>query len=118
MRLVSSRNGAPSFTTEGMLDVAGTKARLTPFVATLSQAGIRVSLFIDPDPRQVEAAKAVGAPVIELHTGAYCEAEVAPGACKSCSAWSPRPFSRRNSASNVTPVTGWASRRWARLRRY
>ncbi|HVA14132.1 MAG TPA: pyridoxine 5'-phosphate synthase [Stellaceae bacterium] len=62
-------------TTEGGLDVAGATARLTPFVASLSQAGIRVSLFIDPDPGQVEAAKAVGAPVVELHTGAYCEAE-------------------------------------------
>jgi pyridoxine 5-phosphate synthase len=62
-------------TTEGGLDVAGAMARLAPFIAALSQAGIRVSLFIDPDPRQVEAAKAVGAPVIELHTGAYCEAE-------------------------------------------
>ena len=62
-------------TTEGGLDVAGAIAKLTPFVATLAQAGIRVSLFIDPDPCQVDAAKAVGVPVIELHTGAYCEAE-------------------------------------------
>jgi pyridoxine 5-phosphate synthase len=62
-------------TTEGGLDVAGATARLAPFVAALSQAGIRVSLFIDPDKRQVEAVKAVGAPVVELHTGAYCEAE-------------------------------------------
>jgi pyridoxine 5-phosphate synthase len=62
-------------TTEGGLDVAGAVARLAPFVAALSHAGIRVSLFIDPEQRQVEAAKAVGAPVVELHTGAYCEAE-------------------------------------------
>ncbi len=62
-------------TTEGGLDVAGATARLKPFIAQLAQAGIRVSLFIDPEPRQIEAAKAVGAPVIELHTGAYCEAE-------------------------------------------
>lgn len=62
-------------TTEGGLDVAGAVARLKPFVATLCQAGIRVSLFIDPEPRQVEAAAAVDAPVVELHTGAYCEAE-------------------------------------------
>jgi pyridoxine 5-phosphate synthase len=62
-------------TTEGGLDVAGMAAPLTPFVAALSEAGIRVSLFIDPDRAQVEAARAVGAPVIELHTGAYCEAE-------------------------------------------
>jgi pyridoxine 5-phosphate synthase len=61
-------------TTEGGLDVAGTRRRLTPFVRTLTRAGIRVSLFIEPDPRQLDAAKAVGAPVVELHTGAYCEA--------------------------------------------
>jgi pyridoxine 5-phosphate synthase len=62
-------------TTEGGLDVAGAAARLVPFIATLVQAGIRVSLFIDPDSKQIDAAKAVGAPVIELHTGAYCAAE-------------------------------------------
>jgi pyridoxine 5-phosphate synthase len=62
-------------TTEGGLDIAGATTRLAPFVVQLSQAGIRVSLFIDPEPKQIEAAKAVGAPVIELHTGAYCEAE-------------------------------------------
>ena len=62
-------------TTEGGLDVAGAASRLAPFVARLSQAGIRVSLFIDPVPTQLEAAKAVGAPVIELHTGAYCDTE-------------------------------------------
>ena len=62
-------------TTEGGLDVAGAAARLAPFVAQLAQAGIRVSLFIDPEPKQLAAAKAVSAPVVELHTGAYCEAE-------------------------------------------
>ena len=62
-------------TTEGGLDVVGAASRLAPFVARLSQAGIRVSLFIDPVPTQLEAAKAVGAPVIELHTGAYCDTE-------------------------------------------
>ncbi len=62
-------------TTEGGLDVAGAPTRLAPFVGQLTQAGIRVSLFIDPEPKQLEAAQAVGAPVVELHTGAYCEAE-------------------------------------------
>jgi pyridoxine 5-phosphate synthase len=62
-------------TTEGGLDVAGATSRLAPFIAQLAQAGIRVSLFIDPAPKQLEAAKAVGAPVVELHTGAYCDAE-------------------------------------------
>ncbi len=67
-------------TTEGGLDVAGVTDRLASFAAQLSQAGIRVSLFIDPEPKQLEAAKTVGAPVVELHTGAYCEAE---GAARS-----------------------------------
>jgi pyridoxine 5-phosphate synthase len=62
-------------TTEGGLDAAGAVTRLAPFVGQLAQAGIRVSLFIDPEPKQLESAKAVGAPVVELHTGAYCEAE-------------------------------------------
>ena len=61
-------------TTEGGLDAAGGIERLRPMVAALGNAGVRVSLFIEPDPRQLEAAAAVGAPVVELHTGAYCEA--------------------------------------------
>ncbi|CAA7613759.1 pyridoxine 5'-phosphate synthase [Magnetospirillum sp. SS-4] len=62
-------------TTEGGLDVAGNLATLTPMVGRLADAGIRVSMFIEADPRQLDAARAVGAPVVELHTGAYCEAE-------------------------------------------
>jgi pyridoxine 5-phosphate synthase len=58
-------------TTEGGLDVAGQRASLAPVVAALSAAGIRVSMFIDPDPAQLEASAAIGAPVVELHTGAY-----------------------------------------------
>ncbi len=58
-------------TTEGGLDAAGQTASLRPIVAGLAAAGIRVSLFIDPDPAQVAAAAALGAPVVELHTGAY-----------------------------------------------
>ncbi len=61
-------------TTESGLDVIGAEARLRPVVAALAERGIRVSLFVDPEPRQLEAAKAVGAPVVELHTGSYCEA--------------------------------------------
>ncbi len=61
-------------TTEGGLDVAAHVAVLTPFVARLRDAGIRVSLFIDPDESQVEAAARIGAPVVELHTGTYAEA--------------------------------------------
>jgi len=67
-------------TTEGGLDADGGKAHLTHFIDRLVEAGIRVSLFIDPEPRQLEAAKLLGAPVVELHTGAYAEANHAdPG---------------------------------------
>ena len=62
-------------TTEGGLEVARGHNHLVPFVRRLADAGIRVSLFIEADPRQLEAAVALGAPVVELHTGAYCEAE-------------------------------------------
>ncbi len=61
-------------TTEGGLEVAGDLARISDVSARLKNAGIRVSLFIEPDERQVRAAKAAGAPVIELHTGTYAEA--------------------------------------------
>ena len=61
-------------TTEGGLDVASSFDRVSAAVQTLSAAGIRVSLFIDPDDRQLDAARATGAPVVEIHTGAYAEA--------------------------------------------
>jgi len=61
-------------TTEGGLDVVGQAKYLTPVVHSLTDAGIRVSLFVEPDLRQLDAAVAIGAPVVELHTGAYCEA--------------------------------------------
>lgn len=60
-------------TTEGGLDAAGQFSHLAPMVRQLSTAGIRVSLFIEPSPVQLDAAKALGAPVVELHTGRYCE---------------------------------------------
>lgn len=59
-------------TTEGGLAVAGHEARIAPVVKALSDAGIRVSLFIEPSEDQVEAAAAVGAQVVEFHTGRYC----------------------------------------------
>jgi len=62
-------------TTEGGLDVVGQFAGLKPLVGRLMDAGIRVSMFIEADPKQLDASKALGAPVIELHTGAYCDAE-------------------------------------------
>lgn len=61
-------------TTEGGLDVAGQEAFIAPFVKSLSDLGVRVSLFVDPEFKQIEAAKRAGAPVIEIHTGAYHEA--------------------------------------------
>ena len=62
-------------TTEGGLDAAGQHNRLAPIVARLSDAGIRVSLFIAPEERQIEAAMRLRAPVVELHTGEYAHAE-------------------------------------------
>lgn len=61
-------------TTEGGLRVAGNEKRLRDVVMQLSDAGIRVSLFIDPDPAEIAASAAVGATVVELHTGTYAEA--------------------------------------------
>jgi pyridoxine 5-phosphate synthase len=60
-------------TTEGGLDVFGQSARIGDAVQALGKSGIRVSLFIDPDPVQIEAAHRAGAPVIELHTGTYAD---------------------------------------------
>jgi pyridoxine 5-phosphate synthase len=61
-------------TTEGGLDAAGGHNHLQHFVGRLHDAGSRVSLFVEPDPRQLEAAVKLGAPVVELHTGAFCDA--------------------------------------------
>lgn len=60
-------------TTEGGLDVAGEEARLADFIGPLREAGCRVSLFIGHDPRQIEASARIGAAVVELHTGAWCD---------------------------------------------
>jgi pyridoxine 5-phosphate synthase len=61
-------------TTEGGLDAARQHNHLSPIVRSLSAAGIRVSLFVEPAKEQLDAAKSLGAPVVELHTGAYCDA--------------------------------------------
>jgi pyridoxine 5-phosphate synthase len=63
-------------TTEGGLDVVGQHNALAPFIAALNDAGIRVSLFISADERQIETAAKLRAPVIEIHTGAWCDAMV------------------------------------------
>ncbi len=61
-------------TTEGGLEVAREENRIAHFIAPLREAGCRVSIFIAADRRQIEAAARIGAPVVELHTGAYCDA--------------------------------------------
>lgn len=62
-------------TTEGGLDVAANVAALRETCGRLGEAGIRVSLFVDPEPRQLDTAAQLGVPVVELHTGAYAEAQ-------------------------------------------
>ncbi|ESQ16326.1 MAG TPA: pyridoxine 5'-phosphate synthase [Chromatiaceae bacterium] len=62
-------------TTEGGLDVVSHQDQLQDFCAMLAEAGVRVSLFIDADPRQLDAAMEVGAPVVEIHTGQYADAQ-------------------------------------------
>ncbi len=69
-------------TTEGGLDIVGGREHLAPRIATLTEAGIRVSLFVEPDEAVMDAAHALGAPVVELHTGSYCEAAVAGNSAK------------------------------------
>jgi pyridoxine 5-phosphate synthase len=64
-------------TTEGGLDIVGGRGHLAPRIRALAEAGIRVSLFVEPEPAVMEAARDLGAPVVELHTGSYCEAAVA-----------------------------------------
>jgi pyridoxine 5-phosphate synthase len=84
-------------TTEGGLDVAGQLARVREAATRLREAGVRVALFIDPDREQVEAAYAAGAPVIELHTGAYAEATGAAAATE---------FERLRSAAQLAAGLG------------
>ncbi|HEX3950825.1 MAG TPA: pyridoxine 5'-phosphate synthase [Steroidobacteraceae bacterium] len=84
-------------TTEGGLDVLGQKERVRDTVAALAASGIRVSLFIDPNVAQIEAARAAGAPVIELHTGAYADAA---GGARA------REFERLRTAAKVAASLG------------
>ncbi len=82
-------------TTEGGIDAAGQFERLSPIVAQLREAGVRVSLFIEPDAAQIDAAIRLGAPVVELHTGRYADwtAKRAPPNCAACP--TPRRWRRR-----------------------
>jgi pyridoxine 5-phosphate synthase len=84
-------------TTEGGLDVAGQMTRLTDACKALGGSGIRVSLFIDPDASQIEAAQRVGAPVVELHTGTYANAS---GAAQA------REFERVRAAAKLAASLG------------
>ncbi|HEU4340556.1 MAG TPA: pyridoxine 5'-phosphate synthase [Candidatus Binatia bacterium] len=83
-------------TTEGGLDVVSQQARIKEAVARLQASGIRVSLFIDPEQRQIEASQEVAAHAVEIHTGAYCNA--APSA---------REQERRKVAAAAQSATGW-----------
>jgi pyridoxine 5-phosphate synthase len=74
-------------TTEGGLDVIGQHNALVPVIAKFKDAGIRVSLFIGADPAQIDAAARSGAPVIEIHTGAWCEAVDAGDADRAEREW-------------------------------
>jgi pyridoxine 5-phosphate synthase len=74
-------------TTEGGLDVVGQHNALAPFIKRLNDAGIRVSLFIAADPRQIEMAAKLRAPVIEIHTGAWCDAVVDGQPAKADAEW-------------------------------
>lgn len=64
-------------TTENGLDVINCRDRITDFVEPLRKAGCRISLFVDPNPDQIRCASDIGADIVELHSGAYCEAELA-----------------------------------------
>jgi pyridoxine 5-phosphate synthase len=74
-------------TTEGGLNAVGQQHALAPFIGRLGEAGVRVSLFVAADPRQIEMAAKLGAPVIEIHTGAWCDAVVDGHAAKAESEW-------------------------------
>jgi pyridoxine 5-phosphate synthase len=88
-------------TTEGGLDVAGQKSLIGEAVRRLSDAGIRVSLFIAADATQIETAKAIGSPVIEIHTGAWCEALL-----EDCAELASREFERIRKAARLAKSLG------------
>ncbi|QAY96055.1 pyridoxine 5'-phosphate synthase [Methylovirgula ligni] len=88
-------------TTEGGLDVIGGHNHLRPFTSELSRAGIVVSLFVEPEVEAIEAARSIGAPVVELHTGAWCNA-VADGASEKAAA----EFARLKRAAEKAAALG------------
>jgi len=88
-------------TTEGGLDVASAKQDLKTYIATLKQSGIRISLFIEADPCQINAAHDIGADIVELHTGSYCEYALASDAAKLSS-----EFKRLLSGAELADAAG------------
>ena len=86
-------------TTEGGLDAAGQQAHLRPLIEELRAAGIRVSLFIAPEGAQIAAAAALGAPVIEIHTGAWCETLGDPDGKRAVGAAATAEFARIRDAA-------------------
>jgi len=96
-------------TTEGGLDVVGGFQALKFFVAELGKAGIRVSMFVEPSSEALKASADLGAPVVELHTGAWCDAlrtAMRRAPITSSAACASPPRRPRRSGSNVTPATG------------
>src|SRR6202171_6691941 len=91
-------------TTEGGLDVVGQHNALAPFIARLNDAGVRVSLFIAADPRQIEMAASLRAPVIEIHTGAWCDAVVDGHTAKADAEWQRTVAGVRPGRSGGLPV--------------
>ncbi len=88
-------------TTEGGLDVLGQAGHLKPYIAELTRGGVRVSLFVEPSVEVLEACRSVGAPVVELHTGAWCEA-VAHGEAEKAE----REFARIAAAAKAAARLG------------
>jgi pyridoxine 5-phosphate synthase len=91
-------------TTEGGLDAAGQDNRLKPWSSNGSAINIRVSLFIEPDPRQIEAAISLGAPVVEFHTGRYAISTAKTRAVELRASPMPRRWPPRT-ASRCMPAT-------------
>ena len=103
-------------TTEGGLDAVKGYNYLVPYVRELVDAGIRVSLFVDPEKDQLDAAVSLGAPVVELHTGTYCEVEEGTHAKPNCIVFKRLRRMRRPLASNAMPAMVWRSIPWRRSR--
>jgi pyridoxine 5-phosphate synthase len=93
-------------TTEGGLDAAGQHNTLSPLIGELSAAGIRVSLFIAPEPDQIRAAAAMRAPVIEIHTGAWCEALAAAQADQAAAVRAAAEFDRIRTGARLAHELG------------